>query len=444
MNLDGGAMTSTGQKLWQKAKTIIPGGNQLLSKRAERFLPGLWPAYYTKAKGCEVWDLDGNHYYDFAQMGVGACVLGYCDDDVDAAVINAIQNGTMCTLNCPEEVELAERLISLHPWAEMVRFARTGGEACSIAVRIARIAAGKSKIAFCGYHGWHDWYLSANLGDSANLDGQLLPGLDPLGVPRELRETNLPFNYNKINEHEALIEKYPDEIGVIIMEPERGTSPIPGFLEEVRAIATKISAVLIFDEVTSGFRMNLGGIHLIRGVSPDIAVFGKALGNGYPISAIIGRRSVMEHAQSSFISSTFWTERIGFTAALSAIKKMEEHNIQQHLIDHGSVINDGWIESARNNSLKIHISGIPPLTHIAFEHENSLSIQTLYTQEMLERGFLLGASVYTTDAYTDKIIDNFIKNTDTVFGIIKKATGDGNVETLLRGPIMHAGFKRLT
>ena len=274
-------MTSKGQELWEKAKTIIPGGNQLISKRSEKFLPGLWPSYYSKAKGCEVWDLDGNHYYDFAQMGVGSCVLGYADDDVNRAVMSAIQDGSMCTLNCPEEVELAEKLISLHPWAEMARFARTGGEACAVAVRIARATTGKSKVAFCGYHGWHDWYLSANLGDSSNLDGQLLPGLDPLGVPRELCETNIPFNYNKLNELEAIVDKYPNEIGVIIMEPERGTSPAPGLLEGVRNIATKIGAVLIFDEVTSGFRMNLGGIHLLRGINPDIAVFGKAALGGW-------------------------------------------------------------------------------------------------------------------------------------------------------------------
>lgn len=437
-------MTSKGQELWEKAKTIIPGGNQLLSKRSEKFLPGLWPSYYAKAKGCEVWDLDGNHYYDFAQMGVGSCVLGYADDDVDAAVLKAIQNGSMCTLNCAEEVELAEKLISLHPWAEMARFARTGGEACAIAIRIARAASGKSKVAFCGYHGWHDWYLSANLGDSSNLDGQLLPGLDPLGVPRELRETNIPFNYNKLNELEAIVDKYPNEIGVIIMEPERGTSPDPGFLEGVRNIATKIGAVLIFDEVTSGFRMNLGGIHLLRGVNPDIAVFGKALGNGYAISAIIGKRAVMEHAQSTFISSTFWTERIGFVAALSTINKMEKNDVPTVLVRYGALINKGWSDLAKKHNLKIHISGIPPLTHIAFDHESSLAIQTLYTQEMLKRGFLLGASVYTTYAYSDKIVEHFFDNTDTVFGIIKKAATDGQIVSSLKGEIMHAGFKRLT
>ena len=437
-------MRYKGQELWQKAKKIIPGGNQLLSKRCERFLPGLWPAYYKKAKGCEVWDLDGNHYYDFAQMGVGACVLGYADDDVDRQVMEAIKNGSMCTLNCPEEVELAEKLIQLHPWAEMVRFARTGGEACAIAIRIARAASGKTKVAFCGYHGWHDWYLSANIAESSNLDGQLLPGLKPLGVPRELRNTAIPFNYNKIDELQAIIDKYPNEIGVIIMEPERDTPPAPGFLESVRDIASKIGAVLIFDEVTSGFRMNVGGIHLLKGVYPDIAVFGKALGNGYPISAIVGKRSVMEAAQDTFISSTFWTERIGFTAALATIKKMEEQNVPEKLIHYGELINKGWSELAQKHGLEIHISGIPPLTHITFKTENPLAVQTLYTQEMLEKGYLLGAAIYTSFSYTVEIIEHFLKESDSVFRKIKDSLNNNNIQSQLKGDIIHSGFKRLT
>lgn len=437
-------MKSEGQKLWSKAKSIIPGGNQLLSKRSERFLPGLWPAYYSKAKGCEVWDIEGNHYYDFAQMGVGSCILGYADAEVDREVVKAIQNGSMCTLNCPEEVELAERLTALHPWAEMARFARTGGEACAIAVRIARAATGKSKVAFCGYHGWHDWYLAANLGDSTNLDSQLLPGLACVGVPRELRETSIPFNYNKLNELEEIAAKYPNEIGTIIMEPERGTSPDPGFLEGVKDVAARIGAVLIFDEVTSGFRMNMGGIHLVRGVQPDIAVFGKALGNGYPIAAIIGRRAVMQCAQDTFISSTFWTERMGFAAALACLKKMEECKAQNELIRYGNLINDSWTRSARKHDIGIHISGIPPLTHISFNTDDPLAVQTLYTQEMLKRGFLLGSAVYTTYSYSDEVIERFAEATDAVFKMIGQALKDNRVKLLLEGAVIHAGFKRLT
>ena len=437
-------MMAKGPALWQKAKKIIPGGNQLLSKRAERFLPGLWPAYYLKAKGCEVWDMDGNHYYDFAQMGVGACILGYADKDVNEAVTDAIEKGSMCSLNCYEEVELAEKLIALHPWAEMARFARTGGEACAVAVRIARAATGKSKVAFCGYHGWHDWYLAANIGNESNLDGQLLPGLAPAGVVRELYETALPFNYNQIEELEQLVAQYNGQIGTIIMEPQRGHAPEPDFLEGVRKIADRIGAVLVFDEVTSGFRMNLGGIHLTYGVDPDIAVFGKALGNGYPIAAIIGKKAVMDAAQSTFISSTMWTERIGFTAALATIDKMEKYNVQEKLIRYGLRINAGWKKLAEKHGLEFKIEGIPPLTHFFFECDAPpMAAQTLYAQEMLGKGYLLGAAVYMSYAYAEDIIDKFIADSDSVFGIIKEGLNSGDIKKYLNGDVIHAGFKRL-
>ncbi len=434
----------SGQTLWARAKTIIPGGNQLLSKRAERFLPGLWPAYYTKAKGCEVWDTEGRHYYDFAGMGVGSCILGYADDAVDDAVQAAIKEGSMCTLNCPEEIELAERLLSLHPWSDMVRFTRTGGEACAVAVRIARAASGRSKVAFCGYHGWHDWYLSANIGDSSRLEAQLLPGLDPHGVPEELRQTALPFRYNAVEELEALMDVHGREIGVIIMEPRREQAPAPGFLETVRKHADRIGAVLIFDEVTSGFRMNLGGIHMLYGVEPDVAVFGKALGNGYPIAAVIGKRAVMDAAQNTFISSTMWTERIGFVAALAALRKMEECDVPSRLNRYGERINGGWKGLSDKHKIGIHISGVPPLTHMTFDTSHPPAAQTLYTQEMLAEGYLLGASVYTTYAYSDEIVDDFIAASDPVFGFIKEASDSGNIEKYLKGTVLHAGFKRLT
>jgi glutamate-1-semialdehyde 2,1-aminomutase len=433
-----------GQKLWEKAKTLIPGGNQLLSKRSERFLPNLWPAYYSKAKGCEVWDLEGNRYIDFAQMGVGSCSLGYADEDVNLAVVNAIRDGSMCTLNSYEEVELAERLTDLHSWSDMVRFSRTGGEACAIAVRIGRAATGRDKIAFCGYHGWHDWYLATNLNNTTNLNEQLLPGLEPTGVPNSLKNSIFPFNYNCIEELETIISQYGNEIGVIIMEPERGTSPNPGFLGMVREIANNINAVLIFDEVTSGFRMNLGGIHLKYGVNPDIAVFGKSLGNGYPISSLIGRKEVMDVAQDSFISSTFWTERIGFVAALATLRKMESHKVQSHLISFGERLNKGWEKLALQSGIEIGISGIPPLTHLSFKVENSLEVQTLYAQEMLKKGYLLGSSVYTTFAYSNEILDHFIEESESVFSIIKEAIDSGEVKNYLKGDTIQTGFKRLT
>ena len=338
------------QDLYVKAKKIIPTGTELLSKRPEMFLPDLWPSYYKKAKGCKVWDLDDKEYYDFAQMGVGSCTLGYADDDINEAVIDAISNSSMCTLNSYEEVELAERLIALHqPWAERARFARSGGEACAIAVRIARAKTGRNKVAFCGYHGWSDWYISANIGDETQLDEQLLPGLKPTGVPRSLRGTALPFLYNDLDSLVELTEKYPDDIAAIIMEPRRGEELQEGFLEGVRQLADKIGAVLIFDEITAGFRLCIGGIHKLYGVNPDIAVFGKALGNGFPITAIIGTKEVMDAAETSFISSTFWTERIGFAAGVATLKKMEKINSPQILINYGDKIVHALTSAAQKN-----------------------------------------------------------------------------------------------
>lgn len=433
----------TGQELYNKAKKIIPTGTELLSKRPEMFLPDLWPAYYKRAKGCSVWDMDDNQYYDFAQMGVGSCTLGYANDNVDNPVVEAIRNSSMCSLNSYEEVELAERLIALHPWADCARFARSGGEACAIAVRIARAATEKDIVAFCGYHGWSDWYISTNIGDSSKLDDQLLPGLDPLGVPRHLKNSTVPFKYNDIESLEKIANEYGDKIGVIIMEPKRGEDLVPGFLEGVRAIADRIGAVLIFDEVTAGFRLCVGGIHKTLGVEPDMAVFGKALGNGYPISAIIGKREVMEAATRSFISSTFWTERIGFTAGVATLKEMERVDAPSMLIKYGDRITEALKSSAEKHGLRLLVSHISPLSHIDWDYDNGLEIQTLYAQLMLEKGYLVSSAIYSCTAYDDKILDDFKKDTDESFSVISDALAKGNVEGLLKGPVKQSGFARL-
>ena len=431
-----------GIRLWNKAKKLIPGGSQLLSKRSEMFLPDQWPSYYKKAKGVEIWDLDGNKFIDMTIMGVGACTLGYADPDVDKAVIQAIHNGSMSTLNSPEEVELSELLIELHPWAGAVRFARTGGEIGAIAVRIARAYSKKDKIAFCGYHGWHDWYLSSNLADNANLDGHLLPGLDPNGVPRGLIKTALPFEYNKVEQLEAITREY--EIGVIVIEPLRHQKPKEGFLERVREIADELSAVLIFDEITSGWRSNVGGIHLLYGINPDMMIVAKAMSNGYPMAAVVGRADIMDAAQTSFISSTYWTERIGSTAALTTIKKMRDKNVPAHLIKIGKLIGEGWEKIAKKYSLDFEVLPPEPLTTVIFNYENALEIRTLFTQEMLKRGYLASPSVYVSYCHTKEIVEKYLGDVDEVFKIISKGIEDNNIFNLLEGPICHSGFQRLT
>ncbi|MGB2728972.1 MAG: aminotransferase class III-fold pyridoxal phosphate-dependent enzyme [Halobacteriota archaeon] len=433
-----------GIELWNKAKKIIPGGSQLLSKRSEMFLPEQWPSYYKKAKGVEVWDLDGNKFIDMSLMGVGACILGYADDDVDEAVKKAIDKGTMTTLNCPEEVELAELLLNLHKWADMVRYAKTGGEAMAIAVRIARAYTKKDKIAFCGYHGWHDWYLSANLADDKNLDGHLLPGLEPLGVPRGLKGTAIPFNYNRIGELEEIVKN--NDIGVIVMEPLRHYEPEKDFLKNVRKIADEIGAVLIFDEISSGWRMRVGGAHDLYNIYPEIAVYGKAMSNGFPMAASIGKGEVMDMAQSSFISSTYWTDRIGPVASIAAINKMLENNVPFHLCKIGNLISEGWRKLAKEHDLNVDImDAVPPLTTFVFDYgRDSQALHTLFTQEMLERGFLASKSVYVSYSHNEEHVENYLENVNEVFGVIKEAIEKENVYDLLKGPVAHEGFKRLT
>lgn len=435
---------NTGAELWQKAKKIIPGGNQLLSKRSEQFLPDYWPAYYRKAKGVEIWDLDNNHYTDMSIMGIGACPLGYADPDVDNAVIHEISNGSMCTLNCPQEIELAEKLIAIHPWAGMVRYARSGGEAMSIAVRIARASTGKDIVAFCGYHGWHDWYLAANLADDKNLDGHLLPGLAPLGVPRGLKGTSLPFKYNHLEELENIAQNNYGKLAAIIIEPIRDHEPDPKFLAGVQRIARENDAVLIVDEVSAGFRLKTGGAHILYNLQPDIAVFAKAMSNGYPMAAIIGTEDVMQAAQDTFISSTNWTEGIGPVASLATVEKYERYNVPGHLVTAGTIIQKGWLHAAETAGLEIEIGGIPPLSHFTFNSKDGLIAQTIFTQMMLDRGFLAGKSFYACYMHTPEIIDSYLEAAEEVFCKIGQAVCRGNARDLLKGPAAKPGFYRLT
>jgi len=436
-----GAIVGTGQKLWKRATRVIPGGNMLLSKRAEMFLPEQWPSYFSKAKGCRVWDLDGREYIDMSLMGIGTNTLGYGNDEVDDAVRATITAGNMSTLNCPEEVYLAERLVVMHPWAEMVRFARSGGEANAIAVRIARAASGRDKVAICGYHGWHDWYLSANLGDDKNLAGHLLPGLEPNGVPQLLRGTTLPFSYNNFAELQHLVDN--NDVGVIKMEVMRNQGPQDGYLQKVRELATARNIVLIFDECTSGFRQTFGGLHKMYGVEPDMAIFGKTLGNGYAVTAVLGRREIMEAAQTTFISSTFWTERIGSAAALKTLDVMERVKSWDQITATGRDITARWVALAAKYNLDIATTGLPSLTGFSFKSPNALAYKTLITQEMLAKGYLAGTAVYVCTAHTPAVVNAFFEALEPQFALIKECEEGRDVMSLLKGPVCHAGFKRL-
>ena len=431
------------QDLYIKAKTLLPGGTQLLSKRPEMFAPGKWPAYFRKASGCEVWDLDGRHYYDMTTNGIGACLLGYGDPDVSAVVIERVKNGCMSSLNPPEEVELAERLVSIHPWGEQARFARSGGEIAAVAVRIARATTDRPVAAICGYHGWADWYLAANLGESDALRGHLLPGLEPLGVPGDLRGTTIAFRYNSQEDFDKIISEHGKRLATVVMEPARHHDPEPGFLEYVRKETRRVGALLIFDEITIGWRLRFGGSHLGFKVEPDMAIFAKALGNGHPIAAVIGTKAAMEGAHRSFISSTNWTESVGPTAALATIDKIEKTRVWEHVAKVGTQVVEDWRVLGEKHGLPIEVDdGYPCLAQFAFT-EKQLELKTLYTVLMLEHGFLGNNAIYPTLAHTPEILDLHRKAVDKVFGSIAAHIKAGDIDAILDGQVCHSGFKRL-
>lgn len=435
-------MRISGQGMWQRAQNSIPGGGMLLSKRPEMFLPGLWPSYFSKAKGCKIWDLDGKKYTDMSLMSVGTNLLGYANEEIDDAVIETINKGTMSTLNCPEEVELAERLLKIHPWADKVKLARTGGEANAIAARIARASSGKDVIAICGYHGWHDWYLAANLNPNDILSDHLLPGLSTNGVPKSLDGSVVSFKYNRIDELMDLFNKY--NIGSVYMEVERSEKPNDGFLNSVRKLCNKNNALLVFDECTSGFRENFGGLHLKYGVNPDIAIFGKTLGNGYAISAVIGTDSVMDTCQTSFMSSTFWTERIGPTAAIKTLDLMEKVKSWEKVSLTGRKIKTIWKKYASNHSLDIQIGGLDALASFSFKNKNNIECKTFITQEMLKKNILASTTLYSSTAHSNEDIEKYSFYINEVFqSIAKHSSNNIEIKDLLNSPVCHSGFKRL-
>ncbi len=430
-----------GQKVYSKAKKIIPGGNMLLSKNPDRFLPDGWPVYFKRTKGCEVWDLDGNKYFDISLMGVGTNILGYSNKKVDAEIKKVIKDGNLSTLNCSEEVQLAEKLIELHPWAGMVKFARTGGEANAIAIRIARAASGKDNVAFCGYHGWHDWYLATNVNKKNNLNDHLLKNLPTKGVPRKLAESVFPFKFNDYDELEKIVlEK---NIGVICMEVVRNEMPINSFLKKVRKLADQKGIVLIFDECTSAFRKNYGGLHKFFNVNPDIALFGKALGNGYAITAVVGKKNIMRNAKNSFISSTFWSERIGPVAALATLREMNRVKSWKTIDLIGKEIVKKWSNLGDKYELDLNITGLPALCNFNFLSKNNLNYKTLITQEMLKKGFLASSSVYTSIAHSKSILENYFYELEQVFKLIQKCEDGLDVKKVLKYPSIISGFQRL-
>jgi glutamate-1-semialdehyde aminotransferase len=433
------------KKLLKKAKKIIPGVSQLLGKRPDMYLKDdNWPTYYSKAKGINIWGLNNKKYYDFSMMSAGTSVLGYSDNDVNRASIKAIKSGSISTLNPPEDVELAELLIKDHKWAGGVKFARCGGESMAIAVRLARAYTKKDNILFCGYHGWHDWYLAANHKSKKNLDFQLLPGLKPLGVPQGLKGTVIPFRFNNWEDVEKIIKKNISKAAAIVIEPCREGLPEKKYLIELKKIAKKNNSVLIFDEITSGWRLNSGGAHKLMNIDPDMVIYGKTIANGIPMSAILGKKEIMANALKTFVSSVFWTEKVGPASALAFIKKHKKLNVPKKLSHVGKSIKKIWNDAAKLNNLDIEISGIDPLASFKIKSKNWPALLTYFIQEMLKFNILTTDKCYASYKHDQGAINIYKKACYKVFKKISKIEKMGNILDKLEGPVKEMGFNRLT
>ena len=434
----------SGPELWARAQQRIACGTGLLSKRAVSFDPATWPQYYSRCEGAFTWDSNGRRYLDFTG-GIGAILLGYSDPDVNAAVKRRINLGSFCTLTSPDEVELADLLLALHPWAQRVRYGRGGGDALAQAVRIARAATGRSGIAFCGYHGWSDWYLAANLGETDALDGHLLPGLQPLGVPRELAGTAVPFRYNDFASFEAALKKLDGKLAGVMMEPMRAEEPRDGFLEKVAAVCRAAGGVFMVDEVTSGWRFGFPGACARLGIQPDVVVYAKAISNGFPCAAIVGRGEVMDAANASFISSSYWTDGVGPAAALACVRKMQRVSAQQHVWTLGEKLQAGLRQVAANHpSLRMKIGGMPCAPSLAFDlGADSQAAKTLYVRKLVQRGILASGQYYVMWPHTPEMVETLLAALGEVCGELTALQGAGRLQAEAGGGVGQTGFARL-
>ncbi len=432
----------TGNNLWKSAKKIIPGGNSILSKRPERYGEDIWPAYFSKSRGCYVWDLDGKKFIDIAQMGIGSSILGYNNSFVNGSVIKAINKGINTTLNCREEYDLAKLLLKLNPFADSVKFARSGGEAMTLAIRLARAYQKKEKIAFCGYHGWFDWYLATNIKNKKNLDGHLLKGLSAKGVPVSLGGTIIPFQYNNIESFLSIIKK---KIGIIVMESIRGQYPSVDFIKAINKEVKKRKIILICDEITTGFRANASGCFLKVGLKPDIVVYGKGMGNGFAISAVVGKKKIMDMAQESFISSSNWSERVGFVAALATIKTIKKQRTWMHISKIGKYVKEKWLKIFKKYELNIEVSDFEPLLTMKPNYGKINDyLLTYIIQEMLKKGYLTSSSIYFSYAHKKKIIDEYLVDFESVIKKLKLILSKKQILQKLKTKKRSDSFQRLT
>lgn len=429
---------------YTKAGRLIPGWTQLISRRADQFANGVSPIYAQRAKGSRFVDIDENEYIDWVNA-VGAIILGHADDVVDGAVKEQIDRGSIYTLNGLLEIELAEELANTIPSAEMVRYTKGGGEACAVAVRIARGTTGRDKVLICGYHGWHDWYQAANFGVDPDSGEFPFAGIEPIGVPSALAGTVIPFSYGNLEMLKQLLEENRGQVAAIMMEPARSELPPPGYLEGVQALANEHEVVLIFDEVSCGWRLAIGGVQEAVGVTPDMTVVAKAMSNGYPMGAVVGSRAAMEPAARMFISSSYWSDNIGLAASLTTIRELKRRDAETRFREIGEHLRRAINEALSSADLAGACVGLHtnPTIQIDLPDETMRpKVNTLFVQEMARRGVYCLPSFKTTLAHTAADIEETAEAAFEAFRVIRRGLETAQLDDLLVADIKKEPFRR--
>lgn len=411
------------KQLFQKANKLIPLGSQTFSKSYLQYVKGQAPLFITHGKGCRVWDVDGNEYVDFINALLPV-ILGYQYKAVDDAVMRQLKKGIIFSLASPLEYELAQLLVKHIPSAEMVRFGKNGSDATTGAVRLARAVTGREHIATSGYHGWHDWYIGSTE--------------RRLGVPKSTQALTHTFSYNDTGSLQAIFKKHKNKVAAVIIEPMSYVEPENNFLKQVRTLTHKNGALLIFDEIITGFRFNLGGAQKLFGVTPDLAAFGKSMSNGMPLSALVGKRKYMKKIEDIFFSFTNGGEALSLAGAIATIKEMEKKDVIRYLWEKGKYLQDETNSLLNLNGLQdvIQVQGKPCWQVFKIDSlkgASNLDIESYIQQELLQAGFLWHGQHNMSFSHTKKDIDGLLRAYSVIFADLARFLKNRTLKKHLRG-----------
>lgn len=413
------------KKLLARAEQVIPRGAQTLSKAPDQFVRGVSPYAIERAEGCRVWDVDGNKYLDLTSS-LGAIILGHRHPVVERAVQAQRERGVIFGLPGDLEVVLAERLQKILPHAEMVRFGLNGSDVTTAAIRVARAYTGRDHIAKCGYHGWPDWTIATH-------------ALRSRGVPQAVKNLTHEFQYNDLQSLEQIFADQPNQVAAVILEPMAGTLPTAGFLEAVRVLTHQHGAVLIFDELVTGFRLAPGGAAEYFNIQPDLACYGKAISNGEPLSVLAGRGKIMQVLEDVFFSFTYAGYLPSLAAALATLDVMSMEPVHKQLWQQGQRLIEGYNDLADKYAVPTQASGVGPHPLFTFKNgrgEDDLGLKSLFIQETAKAGLLTNCSVLINYAHTAEVIGEVLSRLRPIFQCMGQAVGEGKVEASLEGPMI--------